>query len=366
LTNNRLSHSAISRYQICPRSYKYWYIDKIKPRYQSAALSFGSALDNAINTLLSKDSDKTPEQVFEYHWSFQKVANKEQYLPECLDIVYSYNDYDDELLSAEDFIKLDEKKNELKLGKETTQVVFEKITARKKDKGFDNLSFEEKSFFNLVNWFCLKRKGLLMIESYREKVLPDIQEVIFVQRHIKVINNDGDSIIGVIDLCVKWKDGRTVIFDNKTSSIEYEKDCVLTSPQLALYVYAVENEVKSRTAGYIVLSKRLNKKRIKICSVCKYNGTGTKFKTCNNEIDGKRCNATWNEKLKISININVFIDEIPEKTEKLVMENYNIINNVIKRDTEFSHNFNNCDNVYGAPCPYKKYCWKGDKSDLNS
>ena len=68
-----LSHSQIGRYQMCPKSYEYYYIQKLRPKVHSASLVFGSAIDNALNALLT--GQESPEALFEKSFRFSKIRN---------------------------------------------------------------------------------------------------------------------------------------------------------------------------------------------------------------------------------------------------------------------------------------------------
>ena len=66
MKKNKLSHSQVSRYGLCPKSYEFHYVRKIRTSVMSAALVYGSALDSALNQLLLPEENKgSPESVFE-------------------------------------------------------------------------------------------------------------------------------------------------------------------------------------------------------------------------------------------------------------------------------------------------------------
>ncbi len=98
-----------------------------------------------------------------------------------------------------------------------------------------------------------------MLEEFKNNILPNITEVLATQVKVELTNEDGDSIIGFADAVVKWKDyPHPIIVDIKTSSIDYEHDSVLTSPQLTLYVHDLSAKFdNTRSAGYIVLHKKI-------------------------------------------------------------------------------------------------------------
>lgn len=360
----KLSHSQCQRYQLCGQAYKYHYQEKIRPSVFSAALAFGTALDDSLNILLTQP-DKSAEDMFKDVFKTQKINNVSTFLPTSVHLVYAEADYDEELLTEEDIKEITGKIIELELNVPQASLfdVYQELRKKKKDKGFINLDNDEKVFYNLMNWYSLKNKGLLMLKAYRKKVLPKIEKVRAVQKYVALQNNEGDSIIGYVDLVADIKDVGTVILDNKTSSMEYEENAVLTSPQLSLYTHILEQEYNTRKAGYIVLRKSVIKNRKKVCTKCKHDGSGSRAKTCDNTINGKRCGGEWNETIDPDIHIQFLVDEIPSKTEEIVINNFDEVNNAIKAGI-FTRNFNSCHNTYGGPCPYLGLCFKDNMNGL--
>lgn len=359
MSNVRLSHSSATMFADCSMKWKYWYKDKLRPTTQSAALLFGSAVDQGVNALL-KGSDKTPEAMFEYFWRFQDVNGERTYLPKSIDIVYSNTDYDEELLLEEDILKM---KEELQLEDPLDSVG--KVYKLKDTVGFDNLSPDQKLVLNYANWLCLKRKGLLMIQAVKDEILPNVEEVLSVQEYVKLENSEGDSIIGYVDFVCRWKGyDKPIVFDFKTSSIEYTKDSVLTSPQLSLYVHALSEKYGTRNAGYLVLSKNVRKNKKKVCSKCNYENEGTSHKTCNNMIEGSRCNSEWNVTLNPKIWVQIIVDEINNIVENNVIDNMDWINKSIKMEL-FHRNMSSCIKYNGkVKCPFYNKCYNGSEDGI--
>lgn len=356
--SNKISYSKISKYMQCPMAYKYYYIDKLRSRTNKASLLFGTAIDAAITSLL-KTKEKSPIDVFSYFWRFQELQGKKTYLPNCPDIVYAEADYDEELLQERDILEL-----KTKLNLENPIEEINKIYKAKEIVGFKNLQEYDKVVLNYANWLCMYRKGLLMLEAFEKKVLPNIQKVHGVQVHASLKKGE-DTLSGFADLVCTWKNSeKPIIMDIKTSMRKYEEDSVLTSPQLSLYVRALsKNYENTRMAGYIVLDKKVKKNRVKICSKCEHNGTGTRFKTCPNIVNDIRCDSVWNEKIKPEVMIDVIVDEIPEQTQKIVMDNLTFINESIKCNN-FHRNLQSCKNTFGGLCEYINLCYKNSKEDL--
>lgn len=357
----QLSHSKVSKYQTCGVAYKYHYIDKLRPKVHSAALVFGSAIDIALNSILVPDG-RDPEALFEKTFTTTTVNDIEVYVPTFKDLVYQNNDFDGDLLIEDDYQTIAKEFTETHVTQHSGYLeIYQGLKKRKSESGFDSLTDREKELFNLMNWLCLRRKGLLMLRAYRKKVMPKIERVHAVQKKVSLVNDEGDSVIGYVDLIADVKDIGTVILDNKTASMEYAEGAVLTSPQLSLYVHMLEEEYSTRKAGYIVMRKSVIKNRKKVCSKCSNDGSGGRHKTCDAVVDGKRCNGEWNETIDPDIHIQFLVDEIPKKTEEIVLENFDNTNAAIKNGV-FTRNFNSCTNHFGGLCPYYAKCYM-DKDD---
>jgi len=361
----KLSHSAASRYQTCPTSYKYHYLEGWRPKVQSAALLFGTAIDRALTSLMEIhagkpiEAGKTPEDVFEYTWRFQDVLGKNTYLATCTDIVYANSDYDQDLLDITDLDKL-----QVKYELEDPKINLKDIYERKDIVGFANLSKLEQEILNHANWLCLRHKGLYMLQAAKDKILPNITEVLSTQAYVSLDNEEGDKVIGYADLVCRWKGyDKPVVIDFKTASREYAADSVLTSPQLTLYVHSLSAQYENtRLAGFVVLSKHLRKNKTKRCSVCEYDGSGGRHKTCNNEVKGLRCNGTWNEVIDPEAMVDIIINEIPEQTENIILDNFDAINIMIKQGI-FIRNLNSCVQPWGK-CPFFAKCYNGSDEGL--
>jgi len=342
----------------CPTKWKYHYVDRLRSKTQHAALAFGSAVDAAITSLL-KQSEKNPEDIFAYFWRFQEINGKQTYLPSSTNIVYANSDYDEELLLEEDIFKL---KEEFKLENPLAEV--QKIYSEKDYLGFDGLPEERKKILNYANWLSLYRKGLLMVQAVREEVMPKIKKMHGAQVYCKLENDVGDLIVGYADMVAEWEGyDEPIIFAFKTSAKDYAIDSVLTSPQLTLYVHSLSNNYSNtRRAGYIVLNKNVRKNRTKTCTKCGYVNEGTSHKTCNNSVEGLRCAGEWKSELDPKIHVQVVIDLIPEKTEQIVLENFDYINASIKNGV-YHRNFSSCVKPYGK-CTFYNLCYKDSMDGL--
>lgn len=360
----KLSHSQISKYQMCGHSYKLHYLDKIRSTVQSAALVFGSALDRALNELLRPEGKKSPQDIFDYNFRFTDVNGEKVYIPLSTKMVYANADFDMDLLQEEDFAELDKLvlNHQLQVNENYEKDLLS-LKKKKTSSGFDSFTEPEKKLYNFMNWLSLRRKGHLMIIAYAQQVMPLIEKVHDIQKYIELKNTDGDKIIGYVDIIADVKGFGTVILDNKTSAMEYEKDSVLTSSQLTLYTHIIGPKYNTRKAGFIVLRKNVIKNRTKECKLCGKDGSGQRHKTCDAMIDKKRCNGEWLETIDPKIDIQILIDEIPEQTEDIVLENLDAINYGIKQGV-FHRNFQTCTNHYGGNCPYLNLCFKNKMDGL--
>lgn len=374
---NKLSHSSVSTYLTCGYKYKMHYVERLRSTQTHASLLFGSALDKALDVMLQDHSRnnldyllQTYNTIFMNNWRKAEVNKVETTIIDHPDIVYAATDVDFKLFKEKDYLgfmaALQGVYNGAAALTEPTSAgvieAYQTIRKRKEANGWENLRLEERKFYNYINWCSLAIKGELMLKAYMTEIIPNIKRVIATQKQISIQGPEGDTITGFVDLIAEWKDGRVIIFDNKTSARDYESDAVTKSQQLALYTHALENEYKTRTAGFIVLKKLIDKDSTKKCSVCGMDGTGNRGRTCTNEVDGKRCSGEWSEVLRPKARIQLLINDIPERYENITMENFAEVNHAIKAEI-FPRNFNSC-TMGSWSCPYLAHCHKGINKGL--
>lgn len=357
MTNLRLSHSQVNKYQDCAKAWDYYYKQKIRTKTKSSALLFGNILDESVEVYLkTKDKEKAKEKLIE-NWTTQKVGSKEEKLYTCTKIVYSNSDYDEELITDEQLIVLK---------KEYGDDVLDQVKSIYKQKdiiGYDLLPKKRKLLLNKANWFSMLSKGLLMFDKVVSIIDDNVTEVLGTQVEVNLSNGSGDSVIGFADFVVKWKGyDRPIIFDLKTSSILYDQDSAKYSPQLTLYVHDLKDKFNTTLCGYLVLNKRVKKNRVKVCSKCSYDGSEGRHKTCPNVIDENRCNGEWNIDLKFDINYQVIIDEVSTHVENIVLDNIDTVNNSIKYNI-FPRNLGSCKKPWGL-CDYYHLCWNNSEKGL--
>lgn len=268
----RISHSALTTYLECPYKYFLHYFRKLRPTAEKSSLAFGNAVDIGLNHLLETRDVDGAIQKFQAAWTSlrdKKIA-----------IDYSKSDLDD-------FLVEDDPGN---------------------------------------TWLCLYRKGRILIEEFHAQIMPRIKDVIAVQVNRTVNNEFGDELIIKTDFICVWEDGRRILFDNKTSSVKYEDDSVKTSPQLGIYFEQLKAEYDLDQAGYIVIPKRINKKKLP------------------------------------RVEIKVIIDNVAQETLNETLSQYDEVLNQLKA-AEFPRNTKSCIGKYGK-CPYYNYCHKGSKEGL--
>lgn len=354
----RLSHSAATRYTDCGKSYFYHYIQGLRQDVQSSALLFGTAIDKAgEHYALTRNFAETME-LFNKTWQTQNINGVDEDLRFLLNFTYSDKDLDTDLLKVEDWQSMCEH-----VTTDDPEEALKEAIYNKSSMGYAQLSDTEKSIFNYANWLCLKRKGYLMLKEFKNVVDENVEEVLGTQVKVDLINENGDSVIGFIDFVFKWKGiDKPVIFDLKTAGREYDDDAVTKSPQLSLYVYSVSaNYQDTRTCGFIVLNKNINKNKKKKCSVCGNDGSGGRHKTCDaitsTDAKGKdvRCSGEWLETIFPKAKTQILINEVSEVLVSRVVENFDEVNKGIKAEV-FPRNFQNCIKYGSIKCSFYEKC----------
>lgn len=356
----KLSHSASTKYTDCPKSYQYHYIEKFRAEVQSSALLFGTAIDKASEHYALTNNFNETIEVFEKTWQTQNINGVDEDLRFLLNFTYSDKDLDTDLLTTEDNKLLSEKAQSNDITETLKEIIYNKASV-----GYANLSNEDKVIFNYANWLCLKRKGKLMLKEFRNIFDTNVEEVLGTQVKVDLENESGDAVVGFIDFIVKWK-GREkpIVIDLKTAGREYDDDAVKKSPQLSLYVYAVSDKYEgTRDCGFIVLNKNINKNKHKKCKDCGYDGTGGRHKTCDNLIEGVRCNGEWKETIYPKAKSQILIDSVSEVLVERVVENFNEVNRAIKAEV-FPRNLSNCIKYGSIKCSFYDKCHSNSNTGL--
>ena len=276
---NKVSNSKLDLFELCGRKFKYRYLDNLKGDYTSSALLFGVALDSALNYILQSIKD---DQL----WFRQRAVE------EFDKVLQSWNGE-----NRLDFFK----------GDVPTHLQ-------------DQIDETDPNFQEIV-WDEMYKRGLNCIDVYIKDVLPLFDSIISVQDKIEIPNQDGDIFVGVVDFIAKLKDGRVVLFDNKTSSAKYPKNKVVKSQQLSLYL---ENFPEIKYAGYVVLIKNPEREK--------------------------------------GLSHQILVDEIPEETRKDSFDRLEKALYDIKHE-KFEPNLKSCFK-FNKPCEYSLLCKWGNPEGL--
>lgn len=323
----RLSHSAMEKYTTCSMLYKLHYKDRLRGTTLSSPLLFGSAIDTAINILLlSKKGNPTeseleelvqdPKEVFKTLMEHCQINGEAISTPTSVLIEYYKSDCDPSLLEKEDIhnIKTEALKYDIEIEDVTLFI--------KEVQKLTNLEEDIKRIYNYICWTSLYRKGLMLIDGFKEQVFPKIHEVFEIQKKVTLDEGD-DTLIGYIDFIGSFVDDpdKKYVCDIKTSSQKYPDDSVQNSQQLS--IYAEHEDIYN--CAYIVLEKKIRKRDPRV-------RTQIIKDTIKDE------------------NIDKIFDKI---TDVL----YGI------KDEEYVKNFDNCFQ-YGRKCVYWDYCRSGKKDGL--
>jgi len=311
----KISYTANEKYQNSPKSYYLYYIARIREQIIGSALPFGNAIDKALNKILENKMNNKPiregvVELFEENIIYNEINGVKEDLRTSENIKFYKNDVDEDILIQEDEALLD------------------------------------KAY--CISWVSLRRKGLMMIDAYIEQVIPHLKKIISVQDTVNIEDKDGNYITGFIDfvaefeldesiidsttdegqalLALKKYNGKTIIFDNKTSSQRYKEDAVRVSKQLATYFENPNDNYNAEYAGYIVVPKKFRKKK------------------------------------EPRIPIEILIDTVSEETINDIFTEYADTIDGIKHE-RFQCNMGACMTLpFG--CPYMKYCQTGSMEGL--
>jgi len=275
----RCSNTKIDLYNQCSQKYKFRYIDNLKGNFTSTPLLFGSALDVSLNYILESLRD-----------------NKEWTREQAVDVFLT-------------------KMNEW-TGQNKLEYFSNEVPEELKDIVQPNNPEHQEAI-----WDHIVKRGIACIDVYIKEVLPQFEKIIEVQTNGSIKNEEGDELVFVVDFIAQMKDGRVVLFDNKSSSSRYAKNKVIKSQQLSLYLEAYPS---ISLAGYVVLIKNPEKER--------------------------------------GVTHQILIDEIPEETKQESFDKLiKVLDNV--KAEKFEKNEKSC-YAYNKKCEYFSLCKYGDPSGL--
>ncbi len=365
----KLSHTSVKMYSECSKKYFLWYQKNKRPKVTHGALLFGNAVDKALNLLLETKDLDAATALFKKTFTDGEINRVPTFLPYSPLVVYGATDFDGELLAQEDIEAFQTYASGLGIFPDELSpkdiVIEDEVAALlevKKQHGFDYLTPEKKSILAYAHWLSMYRKGEIMLKSYSEKILPKIKQVLAIQKKSSIVNPHGDEITIYLDLIVELHDGTRWLLDNKTTVMEYTEFSPQQSQQLILYYHSEKDEYGLDGVGFIPIYKTILKNRTKICSSCHKDGSGQRHKTCDAEIDGKRCNAAWYEAIKPEARIEMLLNKVPEAAESLVIETFDAAAEGIKAGS-FGPNLSAC-KMGTILCPFYNLCWKGSEDDL--
>ena len=331
-----LSFSGYKRFIECPQFYKYHDIDKDRPGRDTSALLHGSIMDDIMNELLMDPTVNTDSMVAK---AFEENVNKP--------MDFFTVDYDPDIIDPAEMDALVLKATSLGWkGKDFNGLIKNLFAAQ------GSLSDNQAEILRWACWLTLRKKSLLWVESYRKWILPKIDTVHHVQKQF-VYKMEGGEVRGVLDFAATLKDGRRVLFDNKTSKYPYGDNAPLISPQLALYAHLENYDY----VGFVVMNKQINKNKVKTCQTCGVAVKGGRHSTCAEEIDGIRCGGKFTVEMKPSAYVQFQVEKIPQRNKDLIKEAMNDTMKSIDAGL-FPRNLNNCNNRFGKPCIYFKKCWE--------
>lgn len=256
----RISHSGKSTLMQCGRKYELHYIEKLRSPKLFSSLFFGSALDNAFSRLLlDKKQVLSAEEVLQldssadeiFYNSMLKVENNGEVVEVSKSSFADYysSDYTPELLTSASFALITE------FAPDVVDPLAFMEDCKAVIKGKKKLSAEDVPLFNYITWLSLVEKGYLMLQAYREQIMPEIFEVYSIQEAISIKNESEDEISGLIDFTCSFVSdpGTMYVCDNKTSSKPYKPEETGTSAQLSTYCEFKQ----TNKAAYVVIEKKL-------------------------------------------------------------------------------------------------------------
>lgn len=328
-----LTKTKAEKYLRCSFGYDQYYNKYIRPKYQGSPLIFGVGVDAGLNEILLK-TNKDPMQVYKEATSKFELGK----------MIARKDDLQENLLTNEKRTEMLEFAKKYGYKGNDAVDLFYKLLSK------DNLSDKQRIVMDGLSRLSLELKAEVLFKSYKQQVMPKIKEVVSVQKAFKS---------GIMDLKATLTDGITYVIDNKTSSSYYSKDSTSTSVQLILYAI----EEKCDDILYIVIPKKINKRRGYKCLSCGYVDSTKAFKMCRSIISGRRCRGKLQSYWEPYVDIQFVKGKV---TDKMKQQTLSIMENIQKGidNKVFTCNFTQCDSQFGQCCEYKKLFWEGDMEGL--
>ncbi len=299
---SKISYSAWKKYLECPKKFEFHYKNRLRPVAIGSPLVFGIAVDNALNDFLTGEGDLFASFRDSFKW--EDMENVE----------FTDKDLQWDVFSPEQQQELSQR----------------------------DVKYQA--------WACLRVKGRLLLEAYRDIIYPQIEEVHSVQEKL-------ESRPGVLDAVLTIRDHGMVLIDHKTSSMPYQRDAIQKDTQLALY----SRDRGIDKIGFAVLNKKIC--FVKICTKCGFDGSHSSHKTCPKEVDSVRCHGKFQKTPDQGRMVQLLIQDAPKINQVLIESSINDVEKAIKAN-HFPRNLNSCHKMYGKPCPYFNKCWKNNEDGL--
>lgn len=350
---------------MCSQAWYFKYKEKYDSPEQGASLSFGNAVDVAVERYLN-NTNHDYISVFDEEWlNSTNMFGKKTQVFDNDSILYSHSDFDADVLAPEDLEQMKLWAKELKLYSEEISVIeLFKAVAKTKKNPYKKIKPNQLKYFNRCSWLSLKRKGHLMLHSFVQQFVPKIEKVLAVQKNAQIVSDDKEDIIGgKVDLVLKIKNyDKPIIFDLKTAARPYKQEAIDDSEQLTLYSAMEGAKYGTDLVGYVVLSKQINKDKVGYCKSCGHKKEGSHRK-CNNIVDDNRCNGEWEEKTEINPQVQVLIEQKSEQQVNFQLEVETQTLDAMKAGI-VTKNPTKCNSWFGNNCPFYNLCHKNDPTGL--
>jgi hypothetical protein len=263
-TGLMVSYSAIDTYLSCSEKYRLERILKIVPESINTAFMFGKAIDDASEVIFkpfmkggSPFKRKDMLDRFKERLTTIDYQGEDIHAPTCVKVKYSKADVQSELLEKEDLKVIQDfiDKSDLEVTNIQDFIDYYKDSKIKVE--------DETSIYNFIAWYCLYRKGVMMLDRLKLWADENILEVTSLQRKIEIENDFGDKLIGYLDLEATLKrDGilRTLDLKTATNAVkQYPDDKIANSDQLTIYANSTQKQV-----GYVIIDKEIKKKEPRV------------------------------------------------------------------------------------------------------
>lgn len=358
------SYSQNNTYITCPQHWEWSYKHRLKSPDQSAALYFGSAVDDAV--MANLDGKDNYMDIFYSRWTTARGYGNNPDIPlfDNPTVSYSNSDWDVDVFEAHDITDMQAWLKQLrltKLGSDPLDVVNQ---IRKTDRNpYKTVSPTQRKFLHRCYWLSMKRKGEILIDSFITQFKPKIKKVLATQKPGRISQN-GNTIFGYLDFVAEIEGyDKPVIIDLKTAARPYAQSKIDLTEQLTLYYTMAGEEYKTDLVGYVVLSKAINKNEIQFCKKCGNIKQG-KHRTCEAvDASGNRCHGEWDTKIELDPQVQVLIQQKTTEQKDQLLKNYNNIMKAMSQDIIY-RNHDKCNNWYGGQCPFYNACHKGDTTGL--